>query len=139
MLNWPQSVHIAIHAMAVLSHKDDLVLTADKIADALGVSVDHLSKVLQRLSKMRLLQSTRGPKGGYSLSVDPVKTPVAVVYEAMEGKLKSGGCAFHAEGCGLRKCVFGGMLNSVNEVVSEYMRNTMLADIAIDISEYETA
>jgi Rrf2 family protein len=56
-----------------------------EIADSLGVPVDYLLKILQKLVKARILESTRGPNGGFRLHAKPDETTLLAIVEAIDG------------------------------------------------------
>jgi Rrf2 family protein len=74
---------IAIRHIATRSVGE--VVTAKEIADVYGIPFDLLAKVLQRLTKMQLIVSHQGMRGGYSLAKNPVDIPVAMIIHAIEG------------------------------------------------------
>jgi Rrf2 family protein len=130
LLKWSQAVLLAFHAMALLAGRKGDVITVDEVAKSLGVSSDHLSKVLQRLAKSNLVKSTRGPSGGYTLSSDPKTVSLLDIYQCVEGELASRRCMLHAAGCESEKCIFGNMMGSINTTVSDYLSTTMLSTVA---------
>ena len=121
---------LAFHAMALLAGRKGDVITVDEVAKSLGVSSDHLSKVLQRLAKSNFVKSMRGPSGGYTLSSDPETVSLLDIYQCVEGELASRTCMLHADGCESEKCIFGNMMGSINTTVSDYLSTTMLSDVA---------
>ena len=89
-----EAASLGMHAMGLLSTGLDGPLSARMAADRLGVSEAHLAKVLQRLAKVGLLTSTRGPKGGFALSRDPESVSLLEVFEAIEGPMEPAACLF---------------------------------------------
>ena len=65
------------------------VLVAE-IASEYDLPVAYFSKVMSQLAKARILQSDRGPKGGFRLSRPPNKITLFEIYEAVEGTLDPG-------------------------------------------------
>ena len=56
---------------------------AAEVADRLGVARRGLEPVLQALSRAELLESVRGPRGGYRLARRPREIPLAEVLAAV--------------------------------------------------------
>lgn len=75
---------------------DGRVRTTRDLAGDLRCSAAHLSKVLQRMQKHRLLEAIRGPRGGYRLAVQRDQLRVGQVLEAIDGKM-----VLAPEGCEL--------------------------------------
>ena len=64
-------------------HKEDLV-TIKEVADAYGISKNHLMKVVQELSTKGYLQSTRGKNGGIKLGREPAAINVGELIRMIE-------------------------------------------------------
>jgi Rrf2 family protein len=58
---------------------------AKQIAEDTGIPVEYLRKVLQRLTRARLVQSERGRGGGFRLGKSPSKITLLDIVEAIEG------------------------------------------------------
>ena len=124
--NISEAANLAIHALTYLANqKQEGPVSTGQVAQYLGASENHLSKVFQRLNKARLVRSIRGPRGGFFLTRDPEKIALKEIYEAIDGPLQLHSCLLgHAE-CDRSTCVFGEMLSGINEQVN----NTTLADL----------
>lgn len=70
-----------------------------KVAQELEVPQPFLAKLLQQLTKSKLVSSTKGPKGGFYLSVDDKKNTIWDVIKAIDGSAKFDECFL-----GLSKC-----------------------------------
>ena len=55
------------------------------IADREGISISYLEQLLNTLRHRGLIESVRGPNGGYILSKDPGEITVREIVEALEG------------------------------------------------------
>jgi Rrf2 family protein len=123
---------IAIHALALLAGlKDGGSISVLEISKVFGVSKDHLSKVLQRLSKAGIVESGRGPKGGFRFLKDPKKVRLVEIYELTEGRRDLKECLIEKRFCFGNKCVFGGMLSEINRQIVDFLKKTTFDDIAI--------
>ncbi|NOQ34564.1 MAG: SUF system Fe-S cluster assembly regulator, partial [Methylococcaceae bacterium] len=63
------------------------------ISEATGINPPTVSKILKALVKAKVLQSTRGAKGGYCLARAPEKITVASVISALEGPIALTECS----------------------------------------------
>ena len=61
------------------------VIGAQEIATAQGVALDYAQQILQRLRKGGILESVRGPQGGYRLTKTPTEITVRDILIAAEG------------------------------------------------------
>jgi len=130
-----EAASLGMHAMGLLSTLDGQPMSARMDADRLGVSEAHLAKVLQRLTKVSLLNSTRGPKGGFALSRDPESVSLLEVFEAIEGPMEPAACLFGIPLCDGSSCVLGKVIVDVNNTLFEYLAAKTLADISTVFEE----
>jgi Rrf2 family protein len=63
----------------------DGALPAAKLAEYHGVPAAYLAKHLQTLARAGLLETTKGPKGGYRLARPPDQITVLDIVEAIDG------------------------------------------------------
>jgi len=59
----------------------------------------YLAKLLQQLSKHKIISSTKGPKGGYYLTEENRKLPVYSVIEVIDGTQRLEACVLGIEEC----------------------------------------
>lgn len=70
-----------------------------EIAGHINVSEHTLSKILQSLSKHGLINSVKGPSGGFYINEEQKNQPISNIVETIEGK-----DIFKECGLGLSKC-----------------------------------
>lgn len=128
LLKISEAASLALHTMALLAWQQGQTLSTREIAARLRVSEAHLAKVLQRLSRHGLLSSTRGPKGGFTLTRPAREITLADIYQASEGPLTLRTCLLEKPVCS-GVCILGGLLTSVDRQVSDYFSRTTLADL----------
>ena len=114
ILKISEGAAIALHAADYLAGREGLSSAAG-IAKALGVSYNHLSKVLQQLTRAGLVAPTRGPKGGFALSPAGKKAKVRGILSVIDGPKATGTCLMKSKVCGRRECLFGGFLAETNK------------------------
>ncbi len=81
---------MAIHYIAI--HDDLGAVSVKRIVEEFGIPQELLAKILQRLSKGKLIASVNGPKGGYVLAREPGAIRVSEVLRAIEGPLGMVSC-----------------------------------------------
>ena len=75
----------AIHAVLCIASGDDQrPVRVDEIAGVLDCPRNYLSKTLHALVRAGVLQSARGPKGGFQLSAPPEKVTLAQIIAPFE-------------------------------------------------------
>lgn len=68
----------AVQALLHLAiHQNGSQVSAAAMAGELGIPANYLAKVLQRLAREGIVESTRGARGGYRLTGDPARISVA--------------------------------------------------------------
>lgn len=127
ILKISDAASIALHSMTYVAlHCDEPVCSKD-IADSFGVSINHLSKVLQRLVKAGLLYSTKGPLGGFELAKKCEDITFLEIYEAIDGKISAGCCLFGRKLCNCDECIMGDFINKTNKSVRDFFGNKRLS------------
>ena len=85
ILKVSEAVALAIHACVIVAEKQaEGKTTTASIASALKASEAHLSKVMQRLVRARIMNSVRGPGGGFVMSAKPEDIRLINIYEAVD-------------------------------------------------------
>jgi Rrf2 family protein len=129
ILKISEATSLGFHAMMVLARDPKARVSAGEIGELLHASEATLAKVLQRLVKVGLVTSTRGPKGGFLLGKAPQDISLLEIFEAIEGPLISVSCLLHQPVCPGGKCIFGDILTDIHTRLAEHMAKTTLASI----------
>ncbi len=123
-----EAVSLALHSMVLLS-ESRVPLTVREMAEKTGASFHHLAKVFQRLRRAQLVVSTRGPRGGFTLSRPPERITLLEVYEAIEGPVSERICLLGGPECPFGKCIFGGLLGEFAHRFREYLASHTLESV----------
>ena len=129
ILKISEAASLALHAVVFLAAKPGRLVPTKEIASTLHLSEAHLSKVLQRLARAGLVRSIRGPKGGFTLGKPCDRISLLDVYEAIEGPFVSSNCLLDSPVCGGEQCILGGLLETANKLVEEYLAGTKLSEL----------
>jgi len=127
MLKLSEATSLALHSMCLMALSNGEMLRTKEIAEQLDCSVDHLAKVLQRLRKNHLIESTRGPKGGSRLAKEPSEISLFDIYEVFEGPFKLSYCMLDQPLCGGKCLLFGDLLKEFDEKLKKHLKETTLA------------
>ncbi len=73
-------------------------LSASKIAEAEGISVEYVSKIMHLFRKTGLIQSVRGIQGGFTLNNAPKNITLKNVFDSLAGKKSIGDFCNHYSG-----------------------------------------
>ncbi len=129
ILKISEAAAIALHAADYMAKRPGLC-SAQDIARGLDVSYNHLSKVLQHLTKSGYVLAVRGPKGGFTLSPSGLKATVRDIMTALDGPVQTHACLMGAKVCRHKDCLFGRFLADtnrrfekvLNQKISEFSR-----------------
>src|SRR5450759_4359113 len=70
-----------------------------KISGDLKLPTPFLAKILQQLAKQKILSSSKGPHGGFSLLKDPRKITLLDIVNSIDGKDIFTNCVMHNGSC----------------------------------------
>jgi Rrf2 family protein len=129
ILKMSHATALGLHAMVIAAQGDGAVTSAS-VAERLCASQAHISKVLQSLTNAGLLESKRGPNGGYALAKDASAVYLLQVYEALEGPMRRDGCLFAKPVCDEVRCILGDLVERVRHEVYSYLATTTLEQAA---------
>lgn len=92
----------AVLYLAVHSSEEKRIMVKD-MHESINVPKAYLSKLLQELSRHQLVSSSRGPKGGFYLSDENRKVPMAKIVYAVDGKKRVESCLLSLKDCNAEK------------------------------------
>jgi FeS assembly SUF system regulator len=121
------------YATVILSHiakESSQTHSALCVADATGIALPTVSKILKILVNAKVLVSTRGIKGGYALARPPENISVAEVISALEGPIALTECSISHEGCEQASgCSISGNWSLINKAIQNALEAVTLADM----------
>jgi len=138
LVRFSEAVSLGLHAMAILARERGRRRTGHEMAETLGASVHHLAKVMQRLVRARLVDSSVGPRGGFRLARPAGQIKLLEIYEAAEGPLADSGCLLNAPVCNGKGCMLGELVQKVEREVRTYLKKTTLAKLAGNMALVKT-
>ena len=121
-----EATYIGLHAMVLISQRNGERISIRDMADEICVSEAHLAKVILRLARMGLLNTTRGPGGGAVLARRPEEISFLDIVEAIEGPLENSKCVFGRNKCSHAGCIFGDFLIKMTKEAKEWLRSKTL-------------
>jgi Rrf2 family protein len=131
ILRISEAANLGIHALVYLAlERDCSPCSAGVIAGALEASESHLAKVMQRLVAADMVSSTRGARGGFTITADPARTSLLAVLEAIDGPIASGGCLLGREVCMVQACWLAELESEAVRLVHKHLGAVTLADVA---------
>lgn len=124
----------AVMAMADLARNGaDRAVSLAEIATRQEISLSYLEQLFARLRKAGLVNSVRGPGGGYKLSRTSKDTMVAEIVLAVDEPIKATRCESHGKpsGCMMRgeRCITHDLWEDLGEEIHRYLSSVSLDDV----------
>ena len=121
----------AVRCVLFLSQEAGRTVSANEISKSMTVSRSFLAKILQRLSKSRIVRSTQGIAGGFELVNKPDKINVLEVIEAIQGPAAVNVCAVDERDCDLSgTCPVHPIWVELREVIEKRLKKESFAKLA---------
>ncbi len=106
-------------------------LSAKEVAKVTYISLPTVSKILKILLDAKLVLSTRGAIGGYSLALLPNKITLAQIITAMEGQPALTECSLSKKRCAQDPtCAVKHNWKTINQFILNTLENITLADMS---------
>ena len=134
VLRISEATTLALHTLALLAHHGQKRFTSDDMAERLNASSHHVAKVMRRLVRAGLVESLRGPLGGFRLNMQPKDVQLLHVFEVIEGPLSMDGCLLREQVCPGNQCRLGNLLCRLQEQIHTTLARTTLADFSRDLA-----
>lgn len=119
-----QTAEYALRAIVFLADNAGEAHTTEEIARATKVPVGYLAKIMQGLSRSRLVNSQRGLHGGFTLVKQPADLSVYDVVQAVDPIMRIDSCPLQLEGHGDELCPLHRTLDQAMGHVEALFRRT---------------
>ena len=133
MLAITEATSIAIHLCVRLTQTGTAYYSTRKVAEEFDLSVHHLAKVVQKLVKAGIIESSRGGQGGVRLLKSKEELSVADLNAAVVD-LEKGGCLLSQKVCTGCKCSLGKWIHAENAKIQEALQKTTIHEIAASLN-----
>ena len=131
----------AVMAMADLAKNNVKKPTSlTEISLRQGISLSFLEQLFLRLKKNNLVQSARGPMGGYILSRSPEEIKLSSIIQAVDEKIKTVKCKKTSKkGCNGKsiKCITHNLWDDLEIHINNFFEKNTLKDILYKETRYE--
>lgn len=125
--------HYAVTAMVDIAyHGADAPVTLAQIAERQGLSVCYLEQLFAKLRRAELVNSVRGPGGGYVLARCPKTTTIAAIIDAVEENVRVTRCDGSAdEPCRLdrTRCLTHDLWEALSSTINGFLERVTLRDV----------
>lgn len=104
-------------------------VTLAGISDRQRISLSYLEQLFGKLRRRKLVNSTRGPGGGYTLAKDAKDITIAEIIVAVDEPLDATQCGGKENCLEDRRCLTHDLWERLNEKIYEYLASVTLADL----------
>ena len=123
----------AVMAMADLAkNRINEPISLTEISLRQGISIAYLEQLFLKLRKNNLVQSARGPSGGYVLSKPPEEIKLLSIISAVDEKIKTVKCKKESKkGCNGKsiKCITHNLWDDLEAHINKFFEDNTLDDI----------
>ncbi|SMO48457.1 RrF2 family transcriptional regulator [Fodinibius sediminis] len=117
--------------LLLASNQNGNYTSIKELSEKLDISFHFLTKILQQLTAVDLMESLKGPKGGVRLSKSGEEITLLDIVIAIDGEDLLTECALGLPGCGIEKpCPLHDMWASTRDEIREMLESTSLTQMA---------
>ncbi|MCH2454659.1 MAG: Fe-S cluster assembly transcriptional regulator IscR [Idiomarina sp.] len=99
------------------------------ISERQGISLSYLEQLFARLRKHGLVDSVRGPGGGYRLGREPGDISVGSVIHAVDESIDATRCQGKANCQGGERCLTHSLWEGLSDRISDFLDGITLAEL----------
>jgi Rrf2 family iron-sulfur cluster assembly transcriptional regulator len=120
----------AVTAMLDLAmHGTNGPVTLSGISERQKISLSYLEQLFGKLRRRALVESVRGPGGGYNLAREAALVTVADIIEAVEEPMDSTQCGGRENCRGNQRCMTHDLWEELNATVFGFLANVSLSQL----------
>jgi len=125
-------------SLELARHYGEAAVGALEIADSQGLDLQYTQQILQRLRKGNVIESVRGPRGGYHLARPPSETTLRDILYAVEGDTFQIICDYapihpavdESSRCATKEtCALHGVWQELRHTIDSLLQGKTLADL----------
>ena len=106
-------------------------VTLAGVSQRQNISLSYLEQLFGRLRRHTLVDSVRGPGGGYTIARDLDKVSVADIITAVDEPLDATQCGGRQNCLDDRRCMTHDLWSTLNEKMYEYLDSVKLSDLVV--------
>ncbi|QTM98223.1 Rrf2 family transcriptional regulator [Sediminibacillus dalangtanensis] len=130
-MKYSRATNYALHTMVYLmSAPRGKTVGVDQLAKAQDLSPTYLSKILTKLVKAGLIESTPGVKGGYSIARNSSDISFLDVIQAIEGMTTLFSCSMEHQESRNGECMIENVMIDAEEKLREELDKKYISEIA---------
>ncbi|QKS73173.1 Rrf2 family transcriptional regulator [Paenalkalicoccus suaedae] len=138
MVKYSKATNYALHTMVFLSAAETKKATGvEELAKRQELSPSYLSKILTKLVKAGLIESSPGANGGYLLKKSADDISFLDVIEAIEGASSMFSCSMSHEHSGhSRGCLIAEVMTSAEDKMKQHLEEKKISHVTPKMREH---
>ena len=113
----------------LVMHSDQGPVSLADISLRQGISLSYLEQLFAKMRRNKLVVSTRGPGGGYSLGTTPDQVCIADVINAVDEEVSVAGRARDKQSPDYEPCLTEQLWQELSAEIERYLTTISLADM----------
>jgi Rrf2 family iron-sulfur cluster assembly transcriptional regulator len=113
----------------LVMHSDQGPVSLADISLRQGISLSYLEQLFAKMRRNKLVISTRGPGGGYSLGCSPEQVCIADVISAVDEVLQVAGKDVNKQALTYEPCLTEQLWDELSAEIESYLTTISLADM----------
>lgn len=128
MIKLSKMTDYAVVILADMANRQGQMVSAAVLSESTKLPEPTVSKILKLLARQKIINSTRGMNGGYTLNKTPEQINMALVISATDGPIALTACVDESASCCDRaqNCSMKGQWNPVNQAMQSALENVSL-------------
>lgn len=120
----------AVTAMLDIAlHESEKPVTLAGISERQHISLSYLEQLFSRLRRQGLVNSVRGPGGGYKIARDYAAISVSEIISAVDEQIDATQCGGNENCHDAGRCMTHDLWTSLNRKILDYLSGISLADL----------
>jgi len=125
-----KNIYYAVRALIYIAQKPDETISVTELVSKLKMRRPFLRRILQILSKHKILKSLRGKGGGFVLNVQPSKLSVIDIIRIFRGKIEIINCLLEKDVCPYPDdCILMAKMKDVEKKLYRVLKTTTIASL----------
>ena len=120
----------AIRALVFMGEKEKNIFNVRNLSEELKISHQFLRRLLQVLSKNRILRSVKGKGGGFSLNKKPGEIFLSELVGIFQVKMELKNCMVKDERCpNFQSCLLSRKLDRIEQIIEKEIGNLSIENL----------
>ena len=120
----------AVRVMSELAKNQGTLVSVSEISKKQDISIKYLEQICALLASAKLIESVRGPSGGYRLSINSKECSVADILQATGDLPKIAPCLENGNQCPRKsRCNSIGYWEELSGLIVNYLKSIKLTDL----------